>query len=677
LLKQLWFICSIIFFIHTAAAQSGCAINGIAGQTTRTAIKLCNTNTIIQDLVPLCENYKLPLVSCAFDGKEYKDKNPFWYQLTCSNSGTFGFTITPKNITDDYNWQFFDITNHASGEIYTDVALFAAANWSGTTGITGASSSGANSTECASAATANVSTFSKIPELVQGRTYLLMVSHNNDAPQSGYTLSFNGSATIAGPALPSLQSANANCDGTEIYVKFTTAINCASLAANGSDFEIPGFPSAINSAIGIGCIVGGVMDSVLINLSAPLPPGNYALTVKSGSDNNSLLDNCSNTIPAGTSVPFSVYGLQPAALDSIIPPPCSPVMLQVFFKKNIQCSSVAPDGTDFAITGPSAVTILSAATNCTNSAADIISLQLAAPIVRAGIYTITLLRGSDNNALTDVCGIETPAGSSINFTVNDTVNAGFTYQLIKGCRFDTIHYFSNAQTGITTWNWRFDNTQTSTAQNPVIIYNSPGEKTTQLIAGNGFCNDTSIVKFTLSRDPLKASFSVPAIYCPNDIVYFKDSSTGNIINWYWQFGNGFSSNLQNPPPQAYAAAQRDRLFPVQLIIESDKFCYDTVINYLKAAGNCYISVPTAFTPNKDGLNDYLYPLNAYRAAGLEFKVFNKFGMQLFARKDRTRKWDGTFNGAAQPPGVYIWFLHYTNTETGKKIFEKGTTVLIR
>ena len=170
---------------------------------------------------------------------------------------------------------------------------------------------------------------------------------------------------------------------------------------------------------------------------------------------------------------------------------------------------------------------------------------------------------------------------------------------------------------------------------------------------------------------------MPPEYCPNDLAYFKDSSEGNIINWYWQFGNGFTSNLQTPLPQVYTGSSNDRFVPVQLVVESDKSCFDTTIKYLKIVNNCYVAVPTAFTPNKDGRNDYLYPLNAYRTSDLEFRIFNKFGQQLFATKDWTRKWDGSFNGTLQPPGVYVWFLQYTDTQTGKKIFSKGTTVLLR
>ena len=51
----------------------------------------------------------------------------------------------------------------------------------------------------------------------------------------------------------------------------------------------------------------------------------------------------------------------------------------------------------------------------------------------------------------------------------------------------------------------------------------------------------------------------------------------------------------------------------------------------------YIAGPSAFTPNNDGLNDYLYPLNAYKATNLLFKVYNRFGKLVFETKDCTKK----------------------------------------
>jgi gliding motility-associated-like protein len=98
---------------------------------------------------------------------------------------------------------------------------------------------------------------------------------------------------------------------------------------------------------------------------------------------------------------------------------------------------------------------------------------------------------------------------------------------------------------------------------------------------------------------------------------------------------------------------------------------------LTVLDNCYIAVPSAFTPNGDGLNDFLYPNNAIKADNLEFRVYNRWGQLVFLSRDWTQKWDGKVKGLPQNTGVYVWFLSYTHRDTGEKVFQKGTTTLIR
>ena len=93
--------------------------------------------------------------------------------------------------------------------------------------------------------------------------------------------------------------------------------------------------------------------------------------------------------------------------------------------------------------------------------------------------------------------------------------------------------------------------------------------------------------------------------------------------------------------------------------------------------SCFIAVPSAFTPNGDGLNDYLYPLKAYKSTNLTFSIYNRFGQRVFYSTNWLSKWDGRYKGLAQDPGTYVWMLDYDNSESGKHVFQKGTTILIR
>lgn len=667
----------LLFITKIATPQNGCTT---LGQTPSTAFPVCGVDTFTQSVVPLCAGKGIPVPDCDISGASYADKNPFWYTFTCYTSGTLVFTITPDDPNDDYDWQLFDITGRDPNDVYTDTSLFVVGNWAGTYAPTGASPNGVGKIQCASDPNQvpPVPTFSSSPVILKGHTYILMVSHFLDT-QIGYKLSFTGgTAVITDPTNPNLLYADASCDGKQLHLKLNKKMKCSSVTATGSDFIIPGATSKIVSALAVGCSSGFDVDSVVINLDVPLPPGNYQLAVQNGTDGNTLLDNCDREIPVGSAINFVVYGRQPTPLDSIIPPACAPKVLQLHFDKNILCNTIAANGSDFSVTGPYPVTITSANGDaCSNGASKVIDIHLSSPIVHAGIYTIHLNNGNDGNTIIDECGEETPAGATISFSVKDTVSAAFTYNLIEGCRSDEIDYFNNGGSSITNWLWTFDSSFTSTQQNPVIIYKTFGGKSTQLIVTNGFCSDTTVQNFYLNHDSLIANFTGPDVYCPNDLAYFRDTSVGNIISWNWIFGNGNTSTEQFPPPQTYSTLEREKKVPVQLIVESNKMCFDTLVKFIKVENNCYIAVPTAFTPNHDGKNDYLYPLNAFKAINLEFRVFNKYGQQLFETKDWTRKWDGTFNGVEQPTGVYVWMLQYTNLDTGKKIFQKGTTVLIR
>lgn len=90
----------------------------------------------------------------------------------------------------------------------------------------------------------------------------------------------------------------------------------------------------------------------------------------------------------------------------------------------------------------------------------------------------------------------------------------------------------------------------------------------------------------------------------------------------------------------------------------------------------YMGMPTAFTPNADGINDF------FRPAGLEnsdkvlrFEIYNRWGQLLYSEVN-PHEWDGTFNGVAQPQDVYIYIFEYA-PENEEPIMIRGEFTLIR
>ncbi len=641
------------------------------GQTPSSAILLCSYEPVVQLSVPVCGQLNIP-VPCN-DGVPHQNANPYWYKIGCFGSGTLGFVITPDNLNDNYNWQLFDITGRNPDDVYTVSGLFVACNWCPDGGETGASIDGTSTTVCS---TPGLLLFSDMPVIIAGHEYLLMLSNHNGTPNGYQLVITGGSAVISDPLEPQLLTARQSCDGSKLILKLNRGMKCSSLASDGSDFIISGGYS-ISSASSTGCGGSPVTDSIILTLNSPLINGNYILTAQNGSDGNTLFDICNRSILPGQQLSFTVAPLQPTPMDSIQFKSCSPKALKLVFNRPVRCNSIETGGSDFRISGPQPVSITNVTSNCnivTNTFE--ITLNLLVPISTGGAYQLQLVRGSDGNTFIDECGLETPP-SSLAFTVNNAVSADFTYSVKSSCKTDSLSFFHNGNNGAINWTWDFDNKSSSNLQNPVIIFSDTGRHSIRLLVSNGGCSD-SLTKNINLQNKITAAFTAPAGVCPGDPVQLINKSSGNIDDWQWDFGNAVTSNQSTPPAYQYVINGTTTNYTVRLVAINSQFnCRDTATHIIKAVNQCYAAIPSAFTPNGDGLNDHLYPLNASKADHMEFKIYNRMGQLVFVSNSISKKWDGKFSGIPQDTGLFIWMLSYTHRDTGEKIFLKGTTLLIR
>ena len=674
-MKQLLTAILLLPLCFFVAAQS-CTT---PGQTPSTAFPVCGTSIFQQTTVPICSSHSLIVPGCtgSAGSANYQDKNPYWYKFTCYQSGTLAFLISPLNQGDDYDWQLYDITGRNPDEVFADRSLIVTGNWAGTFGNTGASSSGISSIQCASDPADNRNSFAKMPSLIQGHTYLLLVSHYTDS-QSGYNLSFSGgTAIITDTTRPNLKSAEANCGGDLIRVKLNKKMKCSSIASNGSDFYVTPGNVSVTRVTSVNCSNGFEADSVEVQLGSPLAPGSYSIGVKKGSDANTILDNCDNPIPETDQLNFTVSPLQPTPMDSIASLLCKPTSLRLVFRKAMLCSTVASDGSDFSVTGPYPVAIASASANCTGGAISSkeIIINLSQPLYKAGSFILTLKKGSDGNTIRDECNQETPAGSSLSFNIKDTVNADFTYQIGYACSTDTVSFFHAAANGVNSWQWSLDDNISSNQQNPQAFYKLFNTKKVSLIVSNGFCRDTSSTNFSLVNF-LKADFDTYEDVCPNEPTKFTSLAQGHIISYHWDFGDGTSAS-QVSPSHSYAGPNATTPFTVKFTVADSFGCEKTAQKTIRVYSSCYLAVPNAFTPNGDGRNDLLSPLNAIKAEKLNFRVYDRWGQLIFETSNWKRGWDGTFKGIPQPSGVFVWFLSYVDRDTKESRQMKGTATLIR
>ncbi len=234
--------------------------------------------------------------------------NSSWYILNTSTAGNVVFTITPNNTADDYDFAVWDITDTSCTALSAGLSPIrcnytSAAN-TGSSGQTGLNTSATQTTVGGGGPP-----FSSAITASAGQTFIILIN-NNTGSANGYNLKFTGStAQIIDNTAPQVKNiiVPATCGGpSQVKILLKENVKCSSIAANGSDFGITGGYS-ISNAVGNSCVSGGLFSSaVTITFNTILAPGNYTVTFNTGTDGNTLVDNCNNTMAAGTTFTFTV-----------------------------------------------------------------------------------------------------------------------------------------------------------------------------------------------------------------------------------------------------------------------------------------------------------------------------------------------------------------------------------
>jgi gliding motility-associated-like protein len=162
-------------------------------------------------------------------------------------------------------------------------------------------------------------------------------------------------------------------------------------------------------------------------------------------------------------------------------------------------------------------------------------------------------------------------------TVSPLPIAGFLPA--DGCASSSMT-FTNTSTiasgTISGYQWNFgDGTGTSAATNPSYTYSQPGTYTVTLVATSSEgCTDTITHTVVVHPLPVANFMQISAAGCGPLVVQFTDSSyiaTGNVISWFWDFGDGTSSTDQNPSHTYLTSGT----YSVTLTVTSDFGCQNS------------------------------------------------------------------------------------------------------
>ena len=208
-----------------------------------------------------------------------------------------------------------------------------------------------------------------------------------------------------------------------------------------------------------------------------------------------------------------------------------------------------------------------------------------------------------------------------------------------------------------------------TLKNPIA---RPYQTTNYVVAvyGDGACPkpayDTVVVTVIPPVPAFAGNDTVAVIGQPLQLL------ASGALNYSWQPTAFLSSSVIANP---IARLNDDITYVVRVSTIEGCFAFDTVrVKIYKTPPEIFI--PTAFTPNDDGLNDRLKPIPVGIASLVYFKVYNRFGELVFSTTEIGKGWDGVYKGRDQGNESFVWQAKGIDY-LGNEVIRKGQTTLIR
>lgn len=270
-------------------------------------------------------------------------------------------------------------------------------------------------------------------------------------------------------------------------------------------------------------------------------------------------------------------------------------------------------------------------------------------------YTVTLLDQCSGNSLNDDVTVHVPSFEPLTLTAsNDTAVCGG----------ETVTLWANTSGGIGQNNLTWGTGATT----PTITV-SPQNTTTYTVSVSDSCGNQLTEQITIHVQSPSASFTFH--YVENDKIQLVDGSTSDVVEWLWVFGDGDSSDAQNPEHKF-----RDTgLFTVTLIVRNAFGCYDTATMLIRAYPPFKFFIPNAFTPTNDFINDF-FDGKGEGFVEYEMQIFNRWGEEIYKSETYGRGWPGIYKGKPVQLGVYVYKFKLI-TPVGLTYRYQGHVTLLR
>ena len=165
--------------------------------------------------------------------------------------------------------------------------------------------------------------------------------------------------------------------------------------------------------------------------------------------------------------------------------------------------------------------------------------------------------------------------------------------------------------------------------------------------------------------PYNAPFSIHPTY------------SSNIVSYTWTPSSSLSCTTCAFPD---GITSKSETYHIKVASDSSCIAEDSITIFVQCKES-YILMPTAFTPNNDGLNDYYYPITRGIKTIRKFTIYNRLGQVVFEARDfspneKSFGWNGQLKSKDQNSSVFVYVIEAL-CDQGETVYKKGSFVLIR
>ncbi|MBI2967332.1 MAG: gliding motility-associated C-terminal domain-containing protein, partial [Bacteroidetes bacterium] len=273
------------------------------------------------------------------------------------------------------------------------------------------------------------------------------------------------------------------------------------------------------------------------------------------------------------------------------------------------------------------------------------------------MYTVVVKDGCSKND-TDIVWVFVYPYPQPKFYLNDS----------DGCAPITIQFNDlstiSAGSSIQSWDWYVGDGQTSALQNPVMTFETPGSYSVTLtVTSDKGCDTSLTVNNLINVYAIPTAYFVPV---PDEttlllaIIQFYDSSSADVVNWSWDFGEPLSGldnfSTETDPIHTYLDTGT---YLIELTVITARQCTARYIDTVIIKSDYVLFVPNAFTPDGDGINETFFP----RGIGIdpdnfEMFIYDRWGDEIYHTDDINKPWNGRANkgGNLVQQDVYVWLI---------------------